>query len=144
MPGLFTSNIDILLNYWKIIGNKPVDYNLIDFPEFLSHKGAFNAFFIKGEVRYPISISYEEVERIKIYSIEFGSSEIPEITLCSLGRFNEINNEINIDLRRIENYDLRFNKNRNLIYTLLPSDFKNNYCELSHKMGFDVERFKTK
>ena len=86
VPGLFTSNFEIEDNYWKVIGNEPIDPTKIDFPEFLTHEGASQGKFIKGELSTIIDISYEDVEAIKIYANEFAVFSIPDIVLFALGR----------------------------------------------------------
>lgn len=143
ITGLYTSNAALLLNRWQVFDFKKVTYKDIDFPESLSNSGAFNGNFTKGELKFKINISYEEIEKINIYRIEHGAIKIPQIVLYALGRKDEIKLEDDKkEIRNIENYDIRFSKYKDEIYKLLPEEFKNtSYHDLAKKKGFDTKRF---
>jgi hypothetical protein len=142
VPGLFTSNFEIEDNYWKVIGNEPIDPTKIDFPEFLTHEGASQGKFIKGELSTIIDISYEDVEAIKIYANEFAVFSIPDIVLFALGRKDEM--ETNSDAHHMVDMsknDLRFSKHKAKVYDKLPADFKGKYYDVSKALGYDLKRF---
>lgn len=142
VPGLFTSNVDLLLGYWEVVGHHPVDPRQVDFPESLSHEGAFSGRFVKGEVRISIEIPYEEVEVIGVYRTELSSAEVPEVFLHAAGRSGE--QALPPDkrsLRDLARHDLRRSPHRQRVYDLLPDDAKLPYDEMARARGYDLGRF---
>ena len=134
IPGLFTSHADILLGYWQIIGDRPIDTKKIDFPEFLSHQGQSKGQFTKGEVSVSIEMDFQEVESLALFPTEISSINVPKFAAFLLGKNDD-------QKMNLGNHDIRFSKEKEKIYSKLPEEFKQDYYSLSSSKGFDIERF---
>ena len=143
ISSLFTTDAGIELNQWEIIGNVKVDPTMIDFPEFISHNGAFEGRYTKGEVAHVIEITHEEVARLRAYPRQLATNMIPKFILHALGRMGELDDVPSDKMHIIDmaHNDIRYSEQRDAILSLLPDEFRTSYYEMAKEKGFDVARF---
>lgn len=142
MSSIFTTDAGIELNQWEIIDNVKIDPTMIDFPEFLSHNGAFEGKYIKGEIAHIVEITHEEVEKMHFYGKQLATNLIPKFILHALGRMSELQDVPSNKMHLIDmaHTDLRYSEHRERIYSLLPEEFRMPYYEMAKEKGFDLAR----
>ena len=142
IPGIYTANGFLKAGLWKIHGNEEVDPTTLDFPEFLTHDGAFKSTFTRGELRVEIPLPSEKTAAIKVFNKQTAGVLFGSIVLYQLGRKSEINypNVEDVDFFHIGKRDLRFSEYRDEILALVPDEYKGPYYETSKALGFDLKR----
>lgn len=143
IPGILTSSSFFKIKKWEIVDFEKVDYTKIDFPETLSSEKAERGLLVKGELKIPFEMEFEELEELGMEPCTQPCIIFGELVLYQLGKKDEINNPRLVDkeLRNLANDDLRFSKHRKRILKLAGIDPKESYYDLSKRMGHDLSRF---
>lgn len=140
IPRVFTKCIDGKRNIltWGIVGNKPVDYTQVEFPEHLNNKNGI-LFLDRGELSIKTQFKDNDSEPNLKTNI-FIPAVISDACLFWQGRKDLIRAPIWPDY--IRNKDLLYYPElRKEIYDQISKDARMSYYELSKKEGFDLERF---
>jgi Immunity protein 26 len=143
IPGVWTDSGSLKDGDWPIIGHEEVDPTKVEFPEAFILRGSRTILFLKGEIKVPIEMTYEEYEQLSIRNSKGTSGWLGETCLYYLGRKDEINdpNQLDVELRSLKHSDLRFNEFRSEAYRRLDEDENISYFEMSLKHGYDIRRF---
>jgi Immunity protein 26 len=143
IPGIWTDSGSLKDGHWQIISYKEVDPTKVEFPEAFILRGSRTILFLRGEIKTPIEMTYEEYNQLSIGNTMNASGWLGEICLYYFGRKDEINNPNlkNVEARSLKHDDLRFNEFRSEAYRRLGEDENISYFEMSQKHGFDIRRF---
>ena len=132
IPGVLVDSGGFDTDEWRISGSGVVDPTKVEFPQALTAYGS-DPYFIRGEVKLPLKLSYPDMTRIKVYVAVTPSSWLANIAAKYLGAESS-----HIGLARS---DLRFSEHRAEVYRGLDDDPNQPYFEFSKKQGFDLSRF---
>jgi RNA polymerase subunit RPABC4/transcription elongation factor Spt4 len=143
IPGVWTDSGSLKDGDWQIIGYEDIDPTKVEFPEAFIIRGSRTILFLRGEIKIPIEMTYEEYEQLRVRNTKGASGLLGEICLYYLGRKDEINDPdlVDVELRSLKHSDLRFNEFRSEAYRRLGEDENISYFEMSQKYGFDIRRF---
>jgi hypothetical protein len=141
LSGVLISGIDthygVETPYGKL-GNIPVDYTQLEFPEYLNSSGA-SVFLSRGEIRLLTRISRQENDQIKLSSSLEHPTLLGKASLFLQGRPDLIKSHV------YDSYftdSLRYHPElRKRVYEEMGEDPTLSYYEFSKKRGFDLARF---
>ncbi|HKP39139.1 MAG TPA: Imm26 family immunity protein [Pyrinomonadaceae bacterium] len=139
IPGVFVDTQLLESGEWKVVDHEPVDPTKIEFPEALMGAGR-NGVFTRGEIKLPLPLDANDLERLNVYSTIESSYLMPNICLHYLGMEDVIDPEYR-DTSDLRHSDLRFSEYRKQIYGLLNEDENQSYYGMSSRLGHDVTRF---
>jgi len=140
IPGVFTDAKALTSGAWTIIGHEPVDPTTVEFPETLFTEGPHPR-FIRGEVKLPVNLSYEEVMELNVFSTSEPSRVLAAIALYYLSHRESGGDPPAPSGGTLAASDLRFSLHRQRVEAALGDADREPYFAYSLRHGFDLRRF---